>query len=295
MGAGAKFFERALGHTARVGLVSAALVDHPESREILARLIELGIELNVSSLRVERIDDEVAGLLAQAGVRTVTVAPETGREDLRTILGKNISDEEIVSAARSLAQSGIETLKLYFMVGVPGETDDDIDAIVDLVRKIRSAFTAGRRGIKVAVSASAFVPKPRTPFQWLPMADERTIRRRTALLRRRLAGERIYRFTSAGPREAVREGALARGGRELADALVLSAVGRVPWKAALKRSGVDAGAIVRRECREDEVFPWDIIEVGVPKGRLLASLATAKGLIASRLEERSDPLADHRS
>ncbi len=274
--------EAALPYTRRIGLVSSALVDHPESKEILERLIELGAELNVSSLRVDRIDDEVATLLAKAGVRTVTVAPETGREDLRAVLGKSISDDDIAAAVRSLAHAGIETLRLYFMVGLPGEVDDDIDAIVELVREIRGAFTAGRGGVKVAVSASAFVPKPRTPFQWLPMADERTIRRRIGVLRRRLAGERIYRFTSVGPREASREGVLARGGRELASAVAQSATARVPWKAAVRRSGVDARAIVGREYGEDEVFPWDIIEAGVPKERLLASFAAARSLIDGR-------------
>jgi radical SAM superfamily enzyme YgiQ (UPF0313 family) len=223
------------------------------------------------------------------------VAPETGREDLRAILGKGVSDERILAATASLAGAGIESLKLYFMLGVPGETDEDMEAIVDLVREIRSAFVAGRRGIKLAVSASAFVPKPRTPFQWLPMADERTIRGRTALLRRRLARERIYRFTSAGPREAVREGVLARGGRELGEALVLSAVDRLPWKAALRRTGVSPGAIVWRERGEDEVFPWEIVEVGVLRGRLLASLSAARSLIASRRGEGPEGGADQRS
>ena len=96
------------------------------------------------------------------------------------------------------------------------------------------------------------------------------------------AGERIYRFTSVVPREAIREGVLARGGRELASAVAQSATAGVPWKAAVRRSGVDARAIVGRECGEDEVFPWDIIEVGVPKERLLASFAAARSLIDGR-------------
>lgn len=274
--------EGALPHTRRVGLVSAALVDHPESKEILARLIELGVELNVSSLRAERIDREVAELLAKAGVRTVTVAPETGREDLREIIGKAVSDEEIIGGVRSLAEAGIPNLKLYFMVGVPGEIDDDIEAIVQLVRRIRSVFSAGRSGVGLAVSVSAFTPKPRTPFQWLPMADEGSIRRSMGLIRRRLARERIYRFTAVGPREGVREGVLARGGRELARAIVLAATEGLPWKAALRRTAVDARAIVAREYGADEMLPWDIVEVGVGRERLLASLATARSLMKGR-------------
>jgi radical SAM superfamily enzyme YgiQ (UPF0313 family) len=190
-----------------------------------------------------------------------------------------VSDDDIIEAVRSLAGAGIEALRLYFMVGVPGEVDADVEAIARLVREVQAAFVAGRRGIRVAVSASAFVPKPRTPFQWLPMADERTIRRRIGLLRRRLAAERVYRFTSTGPREAFREGVLARGGRELAPALERTAVDRLPWKAALRRSGVDAAAIVGCERGPREVFPWEIVEVGVPRERLLGSLEAARSLM----------------
>jgi radical SAM superfamily enzyme YgiQ (UPF0313 family) len=274
--------EGALPHTRRVGLVSAALVDHPESKEILARLIDLGAEVSVSSLRVDRIDDEFARLLARAGIRTVTVAPEAGREDLRTILGKTLSDAAILAAVRSLARAGIETLRLYFMVGLPGEADDDIEAIAALVGEVRGAFVEGRKGARVAVSVSAFVPKPRTPFQWLPMADERTIRWRIGSLRRRLAAERVYRFSCTGPREAFREGVLARGGRELASAVAQSGAAGVPWKAALRRSGASAAAIVGRDYGEGEIFPWDVIEVGVSKAKLLASLRTARRLVAER-------------
>lgn len=276
--------EGALPFTHRVGLVSAALVDHPEAKEILARLIDVGAEVTVSSLRADRIDRELADLLARAGIRTVTVAPEAGRDDLRAVIGKNVSNGEIVQAARTLAHAGIETLRLYFMVGLPGEEDDDIDAIVALAGRARDAFVSGRKGARLAVSASAFVPKPRTPFQWLPMADERTIRRRIGSLRRRLAGERIFRFSSAGPREALREGVLARGGRELAPAVELAGAEGVPWKAALRRSGIDAAAIALRERGEAEVFPWEVIEAGVPRERLQASLRSARRLLGDRRE-----------
>jgi radical SAM superfamily enzyme YgiQ (UPF0313 family) len=276
--------EDALPRTRRVGLVSAALVDHPESKAILARLVDLGAEVNVSSLRIERVDDELAALLARAGVRTVTLAPEAGREDLRAVLGKCVSDDDVMAAVASLARAGIETLRLYFMVGVPGERDEDVDAIAALVRRIRAEFTAGRPGIAVAVSASALVPKPRTPFQWIPMADERTIRRRITRLRRRLAAEKIYRFSSLGPREALREGALARGGRGMASAIERSALGRVPWKAALRRSGVDVEAIVAREYGADEIFPWEIVQAGVRRERLLASLETSRSLVERRAD-----------
>lgn len=266
----------------RVGLVSAALADHPEAEAILAGVQSLGAELNVSSVHADRVDERLARLLVDAGVRTITMAPEAGAEDLRRVLGKDVSDEGLVAAVEAAAAAGADTLRLYFMVGLPGETDEDLAAVPRLVRTMRGAFTRGRSGTRVTVSASAFVPKPRTPFQWLPMTDERAVRRALSRIRRSLARPPGVGFTSVGPREARRQGALARGGRELATAIELAAVDRLPWKSALRRSGVDSRSLLDRARDRDEVFPWEIVEVGVPRERLLASYEEAMSLLERR-------------
>ncbi len=127
----------------------------------------------MSSFRAEAVDEEVASLLVRAGVRTLTVAPENGTEALRAIAGKPMRDEALLDAAAALAAAGMERLKLYFMIGLPGERDEDVQAIPALVRSAHEVFAKGRRGARVSVGVSPFVPKPRTPFQWLPMAPER--------------------------------------------------------------------------------------------------------------------------
>jgi hypothetical protein len=134
----------------------------------------------------------------------------------------------------------------------------------------------------VSVGVSAFVPKPRTPFQWVPMAAERNLRESLSALRRALSDRPRMEFSGEGPRESRMEGTLARGGREVARAIELAAVGGVPWKAALLRSGVDQESVIGREYGDDEVFPWEIVDVGVPRPRLLASLRTARELIRVR-------------
>ena len=274
--------EAAASQTSRVGLVTAALLDHPEATEILEGALRLGVELNISSLRADAITAEVARLLCACGVRTVTVAPETGAEDLRRAIGKPMSDAALLSAVRTMADGGLRTLKLYFMVGLPGERDRDIEAIPELARAVRSCFVEGRTGARVSVSVSAFVPKPRTPFQWLPMADEGYIRRRMSFLRKAFVRRPRMEFSGTGAREARREGVLARGGRELSEAIRLAAVEGVPWKAALRRSGVDADAIIGRERTDGEVFPWEVVDVGPPREKLLASLAVARRLLDER-------------
>jgi radical SAM superfamily enzyme YgiQ (UPF0313 family) len=271
----------ALSHTNRVGLVTPALGDHPDVRGLLAELADGGVEVSIASLRADCIDAELAGLLARCGVRTVTIAPESGSLSLRTIIGKSTTDGALVEAARSLAEAGIPRLKLYFMVGLPGERSQDLDAIPDLVREIRAAFAGGRAGARVSVSVCPFVPKARTPFQWAAMDSERSVRAKITRLRRTLAGSTGVEFTSAGPREAWREAVLARGGRELAAAIELAAEG-VPWKAALRRAGVDADEIAGSERDEREVFPWEIVELGVSREDLLASYREARRLIAER-------------
>jgi radical SAM superfamily enzyme YgiQ (UPF0313 family) len=272
----------ALPHTSRVGLVTAALGDHPELRQMLRSMVDLGIEIGLSSLRPETIDEEVARLLTEAGVLTVTMAPETGTEELRSIIGKPVTDDTIIDAARFLAEAGIPGVKLYFMVGLPGETDADIEAIPPLVRDVQRALRGGRADAAVSVSVSAFVPKPRTPFQWLPMADERSIRDKIKRLRRALASRPAVGFTSVGAREARRQGALARGGRELSAAIALSALHGVPWKAALRRAGVDVDALIGRRYAEQAIFPWDVVRVGPPREALLDACRAARRAIEAR-------------
>ena len=266
--------------TSRVGLVTAALLDHPEAGALLSEIRDMGLELNISSVRAEGITAENAVLLESCGVRTVTLAPEAADERLRRVIGKPMSDGTLMRAVRALRDARMNNLKLYFMVGLPGERPADIEAIPGLSREIHTTFASGRPGGRVTVSVSAFVPKPRTPFQWLPMAGESYLRDAIRFLRRELSSKPALEFSATGPREARREGALARGGRELAPAIAASALDGVPWKAALRRSGADASHILDRERDEDEVFPWETVSVGTPRSRLLSSLDEARRLMA---------------
>jgi len=251
--------ERGLEVTRRIGLVSAALGDHPDIVEILRALHERDVELNISSLRMEAITSEVAGLLAACGVRTATIAPEAGEQTLRRAIGKSVTDEVVVDAAERLAAGGIRKIRAYFMTGLPGGGPNEAAAVADLCERIQAAVH--RHGARLSASLSPFVPKPRTPFQWAAMAPERDHRRAISETRRLLAGLGVQ-TTSAGPREAVREAALARGGEELAEVIRIVALEDVPWKAAAARAGVDLIRLVHRERDVDEVFPWEVVDVG---------------------------------
>ncbi len=251
--------QHALGETRRIGLVSAALGDHPEIVEILEAMRSLEVELNISSLRMEAVTPRVAELLAACGVRTATIAPEVGAEKLRSRIGKRIDDDGIIAASELLASHGIRRVRAYFMTGLPGVEPGEAEAVAALCERIQKAVQP--HGARLSVSISPFVPKPRTPLQWAAMAPEGEHRRTIGEIRRALARIGVQ-VTNARPREATREAALARGGAELADAIRLAALEGVPWKAAARRSGVDLDAIVHREREAGEVFPWEVVDVG---------------------------------
>jgi len=217
----------------KVGLVGPAVADHPEFERILERLIEGGAEVGVSSLRADRITERLAGLLARGGMKTATVAPEAGAEDLRRRIGKNLTDAQVLEGVRLLADAGIQTIKLYFMIGLPGETDDDMRRIVDLTRRL-----AEKRGrSKLSVSAAPFVPKPGTPFESEAFADMETLKRRAGLLKK-IRSIRGCTLKVASLEMAWLEAHLAAADERVAPLILEAAREGISLRTHLRRSGL---------------------------------------------------------
>jgi radical SAM superfamily enzyme YgiQ (UPF0313 family) len=179
--------EQARPHSNRVGLVSIALCDHPEIEEILTRLAEMGYSISPASLRLDDLTPRIVGLLRQSGEKTLTIAPETGSDRLRRVINKTITNDEIRAAAEMIFASGIENLKLYFMIGLPTETDEDLVAIRDLTLELREAMLKHGRGRgqlgRIVGSVNPLVPKPGTAYQWLPMEGDASIERKIQRMR----------------------------------------------------------------------------------------------------------------
>jgi radical SAM superfamily enzyme YgiQ (UPF0313 family) len=251
---------RQAGGARRVGLVGTAVGSHPSLVRVLESLTGSGIEVGVSSLRADEVTQEIARLLARGGVRTLAIAPEAGTEAVRKRIGKDISDAEIEFAVRALSEAGIRTVKLYFMIGLPGETDRDVEAIVSLVDRLARV----RGKTLLAVAAGPFVPKPHTAFQWSPFADRETLRRRVRILHavRKIKG---CSLRVGSLEEAHLEAVLARGTRSLAKVLLEAAVTGVPLRRLLKAGKV---ALPNRPLDTDKPLPWDFIDAGVSKKRL---------------------------
>lgn len=201
--------------TDRVGFVATAVGDHPELPGILRESRELGFNVALSSLRIPAMTPEVLKPLAESGARSVTIAPETGSDELRAKLKKPISNERILQAVETAQACGITSLKMYFIVGLPGETDGDLEAIGDLLRDTREIMLRhgrprGRMGTLHA-GCSVLVPKPYTPYSKAPVLSKAEYRRRLALIEKQLKPIDNLKFDRPSYREALWQAILSRG------------------------------------------------------------------------------------
>ena len=172
--------------------MSIALCDHPDIELILSRLIEMGYGISPASLRLDDLTETIVTLLRQSGERSITIAPETGSDRLRRVINKTVTNDEILDRAALIFRSGIENLKLYYMIGLPTETDEDLVAIRDLTLAIREVMVDASRSTttigRVVASVNPLIPKPGTTYQWLPMTDARVIEAKIERLRGLVAG-----------------------------------------------------------------------------------------------------------
>lgn len=247
------------GMLPRVGLLGASVFDHPDSLVVCRRLLERGRQFTISSTRPDTLSREISQTLHAGGHETLTIAPETGSERLRQVINKNIADEEILGAAGAAWDGGFRRLKLYFMVGLPTETEADAADIPALVSRIAGMFNWR----KITVSLGCFVPKPWTPFQWVPMEEGASLARKAAGVRKSLQAVRQVEMTGESARESVAQGVLARGDRKLGESLLAMSKGRRSWQAAFRMGGADPGFYAQRPRTKGETLPWDHLDLGI--------------------------------
>ncbi len=246
----------------RIGLVGAAVSDYTQIDVLAARLREMGARLTVSSLRVSPLSEPLLQALADSNAQTLTLAPEAGSQRLRQIVNKGITEADLFHAAERAAHHGFRQIKLYFMLGLPTETDQDVLAIAALCEA-----TAARFPGQVTASITPFVPKAHTPFQWTEMTSERVIQDRLRLLAKRLKQSRIA-VKSESPQWAAIQGILARGDRRLTEVLV-SLEGTSPgsWHRALAAHDIQPSDYLQARAPEAPL-PWDFIHTGVSQAHL---------------------------
>jgi radical SAM superfamily enzyme YgiQ (UPF0313 family) len=269
--------EAARPHATRVGLVSIALCDHPDIHDILSGLLRMGYGISPASLRIDEIDEQIVRALRAGGERTITIAPETGSDRLRRVINKPITNDEILERADLIFACGIENLKLYYLVGLPTETDDDLAAIRDLTLRIRERMVtrARPRGAigRISVSVNPLVPKPGTAFQWLPMEPAAATERKLRRLRTLLSGIGNVYPAIKSERNARFQALLSLGDRRVARAIDAAEQNGGDWRRAAADAGIDVDFYVTRDRRQDVWLPWDTITGGTPHAFLRAELA----------------------
>jgi radical SAM superfamily enzyme YgiQ (UPF0313 family) len=227
----------------------------------------MGFGISPASLRLDDLTPTILGLLRKSGEKTVTIAPETGSDRLRRVINKTITNDEILGAAEMIFASGMENLKLYFMLGLPTETEDDLVAIRDLTLQLRDimmkhARSRGHIG-RIVGSVNPLVPKPGTAYQWLPMESDSSIERKIKRMHGLMAGiDNVY-FNIKSERHSFYQALLSLGDRRVAPAIEAAERNGGKWRAAVAESGVDADFFVFRDRSDDAVLPWDIIDGGM--------------------------------
>jgi radical SAM family uncharacterized protein len=257
----------------RVGLVGACVSDYPWIGDLLKIVEDNGMELSISSLRADSLTEGLVSSLARGGHRTLTMAPEAGTERLRRAIRKSITDEQIFIACDLVRAQGIPNLKTYFMIGQPTETDEDVDAIPDLARRMLERLkvldATGKPFGKLTLSISSFVPKPWTPFQWAPFAGVEALQKKLETIKRGVRAFSNIRVLHENPREAALQALLARGDRRVADFLESAARLGGDWRKALREWDGDPDLYTTRVRTTGERLPWDHFEVGVKKAGLV--------------------------
>ncbi|HMF96766.1 MAG TPA: radical SAM protein [Vicinamibacterales bacterium] len=261
--------EEARHYAHRAGLVSIALCDHPEIERILARLLELGYAISPASLRLDDLTPAIVRTLRQSGERSITIAPETGSDRLRRVINKTVTNDEIVDSAELIFANGIESLKLYYMIGLPTESDEDLVAIRDLTlqlrdRMLKHAKPRGRIG-SITGSVNPLIPKPGTAYQWLAMEDQSVTDRKIKRLRSLMAGiDNVY-FNIKSERHSYYQALLSLGDRRVAPAIAAAERNGQNWRAALAETDIDGDFYIFRDRTSDAMLPWDIIDGGMKR------------------------------
>ena len=250
--------ETALSRTKRVGLIGPSLSDYPHIKDVLKNT---KVDFSITSLRASKKSAELVHFMKDH--KSVSIAPEAGTERLRKVINKKITEEDILYTSEILFSSDIENLRLYFMVGLPTETREDINGIIDLVKKTRDMNLKG----SITLSISTFVPKPYTPFQWHPMESPSEVKERLKIIKKALLSVKGIKVFHDFPKYAYMQGLFSMGDRRISK--VLETMQKTSeWMKFVEASGLNRDFYIFRKKDFNEILPWDFIDMGLEKEML---------------------------
>jgi radical SAM superfamily enzyme YgiQ (UPF0313 family) len=236
-------------------------------------IAEKGAAFSVSSLRADSLTRPLLEHLRQVGQKSIAIAPEAGSERLRRVVNKHLSRDQIIEAVRLIASTGDFSLRLYFLVGLPTETADDVSEILELLKAIKHHLVKGSRTRgkirQIKLSVNCFVPKPFTPFQWFPLQKVSALKEKQKWLRKALGREGGIKVNFDVPKWAYVQTLLSTGDRRVGSMLRLAHERGQDWTRAFRFSDVNPDFFVLRPKGLDEHLPWDFIDHGLSKAHLI--------------------------
>ncbi len=251
--------EYGLRYRKRLGLVGPAVTAHPQIEELVVRLHQMGAGLSVSSLRIKPLSRLVLETLARGGAQTISLAPEAGSPRLRRLIKKGISSDDVLEAVSLVSKLGIKQLKLYFMIGLPSETEGDVAEISKLAINCKGILDRARSGTRLVLNIAPFVPKAGTPFQRLPMASLATLNQRLVLLKKGLVPRGI-KLKAESPAWSEAQAVLSRGDAGVARVLAsIEEVSLASWRRAVAKCTFDVDFYAHQRWEANQGLPWAVI------------------------------------
>ncbi len=291
--------EKYAGVRKHVGLIGSLISDHPELEGICEALHLSGFEIGTSSLRVDMISSKLLKILVDSGMKTLTVAPEVGTDRMWRAINKKIDRKAVLKSAELASEACIPRLKLYLIIGLPFEREEDIDGIVDLVRDVHRIFIQEykpgkarekKRSLRrLRISVNPFIPKPHTPFQWCGMNQKKELEGKLSTIAEGVKNLKGVHFEKKSIRQAILQGIFSLGNRKVGEGLFYTIEENLSFRQAWKKAGVEPELIVLQPKKLTSLLPWDVIDSGVSKTRLRKELEEAKRAASERKREISCP------
>ena len=278
---------KGLNQKHKIGLIGATLADYPHINTLCKFIIEKGGKFSATSMRVDLLDEGLIKLMKHSGHQTITLAPETGSERLRSIIGKHLSNKQIIATVNLVAQYQFRFLKLYFLIGLPTEEPGDIDQLIDLTKNIQhhtlKSQPRSRPFETITLSINPFIPKPATPFQWHPFENINSLKAKLKKIRNSFKKDKTISVTWDLPKWSYLQCLLSRGDRRVGKILIAAHDQEGNFQKAIKQVDINPDFYIYRPRELDEMLPWDFIDHGFSKDIL--SKRYKKTLMATRNHE----------
>ncbi|MGA2316931.1 MAG: TIGR03960 family B12-binding radical SAM protein [Thermodesulfobacteriota bacterium] len=256
----------------RIGLTGAAVSDHPQLLPLCQSILSQQGGISLSSLRVDAVTPSLIQCLRKSEEHTVAIAPEAGSERLRRMLKKGYTEEEILKTIHTLVENGLSQIKCYFLIGLPSEIDEDVEEILFLAKRIRHQILSDQKNQKkrwrLVLSVNPFIPKPATPFQWVPLEEAGELKKKLKMIQRGVQGERGMEMIYDLPKWAYIQALFSKGDRRVGKILMAAHRYQGNWSQALRETNINSDFYVYRKRDLDEIFPWDFIDHGISKEQL---------------------------